>query len=484
MSPHRVLRRLLTGALAGGVLAAATLTGAPAAAGASVAPLSASLVRQLTSVTGAVLPVLVHGATLTDAQHAVAATGMGTVTTFRKVGVVVATGTPSQIAEARTEPGVTYLEGNQRIAFSTTTSHQATRGAEATQTLLGADGRSLDGSGVTVAVIDSGIDPNHPAFAGGKVVRNLKSLCLDEAGTDTACVVDVPAFVDTDTLAVGGHGTHVNGIAAGNPVTLADGSQVSGAAPGAKIVSISTGAVLFIIGAQAGLNWVLDNHANPCAGCPPIKVVNNSYGPAADAPYEPESVTVKIQEQLAREGVVTVWAAGNSGGDGSATTTNPPGHDQMPGIISVASYNDLDNGTRDGQLSEFSSRGSATDPNTWPDLSAPGENIASACRPYLLICSTGLKPQSGPGFLDVGSYNTISGTSMAAPHITGIVAQLFQAAPNATPAQIEEALKATAHRFPGGEPYQDVRGHLTSFDKGAGLVDVVEAARALGATVR
>jgi subtilisin family serine protease len=112
---------------------------------------------------------------------------------------------------------------------------------------------------------------------------------------------------------------------------------------------------------------------------------------------------------------------------------------------------------------------------TGPDLAAPGENVTSSCRLYLPICATGLDPRNGPGLLDVGTFNTISGTSMAAPHVAGIVAQLFQADPSATPAEIEAALKGTTHRFADGAPYTSVGGYPASFDKGAGLVDVVAA---------
>ena len=132
-------------------------------------------------------------------------------------------------------------------------------------------------------------------------------------------------------------------------------------------------------------------------------------------------------------------------------------------------------------MSEFSSRGAAANSATWPDISAPGENILSSCRLYLPICSTGLQPVNGPGLLDVGTYNVISGTSMAAPQITGIVAQLFQAKPSATPGQIENALKSTALKFANGAPYRAVGPYTSSFDKGTGLVDVVAAATSLGA---
>jgi subtilisin family serine protease len=487
---NRSLRRVL--AVGGLSVVTAGLLAAPAQAATSAAPVQAFLADQLAGLTG-VTTVMVHGTDISAARAAVAATGMGVITEFERIGVVVASGTAGQVEAARTRPGVTYLEGNTPIAFTQETSNTATRGAEAVATLTGANGLPLDGSGVSVAVIDSGVDPTHPYFrnedGSSAVVASLKSLCLDESNIGSDCVVPLPTAVDTDTVSGGGHGTHVNGIVAGRPTTLTDGSSLSGAAPGASLVSISTGAVLLIVGADSALNWVLENHEAPCGAgvpatdCPPIKVTNNSYGPIGGGEFDPNSATVKLQRALAAEGVVTVWAAGNDGGDGSESLTNPPGQDPTGGILSVASYYDQDTGTRDGVVSEYSSRGAATDPSTWPDLSAPGENITSSCRLYLPICATGLDPRNGPGLTDVGTFNTISGTSMAAPHIAGIVAQLFQADPTATPAEVEAALKGTTHRYTDGAAYTTAGQYPTSFDKGTGLVDVVAAVEALrGAT--
>jgi serine protease AprX len=459
----------------------------PATAAPDQAAVSPYLARQLTSLTGKTT-VLVHGATLADATRAVTTTAMARTVTFRKISVVGALGTKAQIQSLRTQPGVTYVEAAaQPIRFFQETSNTATRGLEATQTLTGADGTRLTGRGVSVGVIDSGVDPTHPylkeADGSSVVVANLKTLCDP---TESLCSVQrVPSSVDTDTLSLGGHGTHVNGIVAGRPTTLSSGEKLQGAAPGAKLVSLSTGAGLVILGADAALNWVLENHAAPCGAgvpastCPPIKVTNNSYGPTGGGAFDPSSATVKLQRALAAEGVLTVWANGNDGGDGSSSLSNPPGMDPTPGVISVASYFDLDNGTRDGKVSEFSSRGKAGDQSTYPDISAPGENVTSSCRLYLAICSSGLDPKNGPGPLDVGTFNTISGTSMAAPHIAGIVAQLFQANPSATPAQVENALKTTAYKYADGAAYENGPLGTTSFDKGYGLVDVVAAAAAV-----
>jgi len=490
---NRSVRRCL--AMGGLSVVSAAVLAAPAQAAPAdppLAPVQDFLAGELGTLTGAVpTTVLVHGTDVAAARAAVAATGMSAVTEFERIGVVVASGTADQIEAARAEPGVTYLEGNSPIAFTQETSNTATRGAEAVSTLTGANGLALDGSGVSVAVIDSGVDPTHPYFrdddGSSAVVASLKSVCLVESDPSTDCVLPVPTVVDTDTISGGGHGTHVSGIVAGRPTTLSDGGTLTGAAPGASIVSISTGAVLLIVGADSALNWVLENHEAPCGAgvsaevCPPIRVTNNSYGPTGGGEFDPNSATVKLQRALAAEGVVTVWAAGNDGGDGSASVTNPPGQDPTGGILSVASYYDQDTGTRDGVVSEYSSRGAAADPTTWPDLSAPGENITSSCRLYLPICSTGLDPRNGPGLLDVGTFNTISGTSMAAPHIAGIVAQLVQADPSATPAEIEAALKGTTYRFTDGAPYTSVGGWSTSYDKGTGLVDVVAAVSRLTA---
>lgn len=480
----RMLTSLAAGAAA--VIALGLAAPTPASAAPDLASVSPFLSKQLGSLTGTTT-VLVHGTTLASATKAVAAAGMTTSVTFAKIGVVGARGTKAQIQSLRGQAGVSYVEGAaQPIEFFAETSNRATRGLEATQSVTGADGSKLTGKGVSVGVIDSGVDPTHPYFkevdGSSAVVANYKTLCEP---SETLCTVrKVPASLDTDTLSLGGHGTHVNGIVAGRPTSVG-GAVQQGAAPGAKLVSISTGVALVILGADAALNWVLENHAAPCGAgvpastCPPIKVTNNSYGPTGGGVFDPNSATVKLQRALAAEGVMTVWANGNDGGDGSANLSNPPGQDPTPGVVSVASFFDLDNGTRDGTVSEFSSRGKNGDQSTYPDISAPGENITSSCRLYLPICATGLDPQNGPGPMDVGTFNTISGTSMAAPHIAGIVAQLFQANPSATPAQVESALKTTAYKYTNGAAYEAGPLGTTSFDKGYGLVDVVAAAAAV-----
>jgi serine protease AprX len=339
-----VVATVATAALAALALATPASAGL-LSSGQTLAPVQPWLASQL-GVLKAATPttVLVHGTDTAAATRAVQAVGLRRVTTFDKVGVVVATGLPAQVQAVRSQPGVTYVEGNQPIEMLLSTSNKATRGDEARSTLTGANGTALDGKGVSVAVIDSGVDPTHPflqnADGTSAVVKNLKMVC--EPLTESTCAPVDAGALNTDLLSVGGHGMHVNGIVAGRDVTLSDGTKMHGAAPGASLVSISTGAVLFIIGADAALNRVLENHdaprgaGVPASTCPPIKVTSNSYGPTGGGAFDPNSATVKIQRELVKEGVVSVWANGNDGGDCTADMSNPTAKAPTTGILAVA----------------------------------------------------------------------------------------------------------------------------------------------------
>ena len=456
----------------------------------AAAPVQAWLTERLaTAAPDQVLRVYVHADSAAHARTAATAAGLQVVEVFDQVGIAVAQGVPAAVLAARSQPYVSYVEGDRPVRPLLATSNIATRGAEAVATIDGPDGSDLDGSGVSIAIIDSGIDGTHPFFrlpdGSSKVARNLKSACLFLQFTrNDSCFADVPGN-DSDSPSLGGHGTHVAGIAAGVPTRLSNGTRLQGAAPGATLIGLSVGQAISVYGGDSGLNWVLEHHADPCGdgSCPPIKVTNNSYGVGGGSDFDPNSATVKLQRALVAQGVVTAWAAGNDGGDGSgrSQTTNGPGMDPTPGIVMVASYDDRGSGTRDGLVSSFSSRGVRGQLQTYPDLSAPGSNIQSACRAYLPICGTGLAPANGPGALDVATFNIISGTTMATPHIAGIVAQLFEKSPTATPADVERALVDGAYTFTNGAAYEaDPRGGLTSVDKGHGLVDVVRSAGLLG----
>ena len=266
------------------------------------------------------------------------------------------------------------------------------------------------------------------------------------------------------------HGTHTTGTTVGDDGA---GNQI-GVAPGARWIGCRNMNVG--VGTPGTYTECFEFFIAPTdlagGNADPTKrphVMNNSWGCPPSEGCSANSLQ-QIVENTQAAGIFVVASAGNSGSSCS-TVQDPP-------AIYAASYS-VGAINSSNALAGFSSRGPVTIDSSnrlKPDISAPGENITSSCRLYLAICSTGLDFRNGPGLLDIGTFNTISGTSMAAPHIAGIVAQLFQADPTATPAEVEAALKTSAHKYTDGAAY--VGG--TSYDKGHGLVDVVAAVAALG----
>lgn len=448
------------------------------------------------------LLVFVHGEDIDASAAAVKDAGLVPVAEFARIGVTVAAGTPAQLTSLTGAPGVTYLEADQTLSYDLSTSVKAVRAEQARDELRDGSDNAIDGRGITIAINDSGIDGTHPMFDQGgtsKVVRNLKlnPICradvLDALACDGASIGDanddlwIDGFPDTDTTAAGGHGTHVAGIAAGVDVTTADGRAMHGTAPGAKLVGLSHGAGLTLYGTAASMNWVLEHHDAPCGAgadpvaCPPVRIISSSIS-APSGSYDPESVVAKLQDALVADNVVVVWSAGNFGTDATGTEAD---HTQVatvysfkqsptPGVITAANYDDGNTGTREGGIAPSSSKGKIGEVGTYPDLAAPGSLITSACRAYLAVCTTGLDTADP-------NYNTISGTSMSAPHVAGVVAQLLQANPALTPAQVEDILEDSAHKF--GTGYEaDLAGRNaddeTSFDKGHGLLDATAAVAA------
>ena len=518
----------LAGALASAVLAAAVgVTGlaGPAVTARDVATepianLEPKLAVELEDAAAdKPVEVLVGATSAAAAEQAIRNVGLKPFLTFEKVGFSSTSGPAEAIRRLADQPEVTYVQGNRPLQPMMETAPKATRIPEAEAAYAsyakraskrapssgngkgdkdghgpGGDG-ILDGSGVGIAVVDSGMAGDHEMFtdASGKTrLLNIKQLCVNlfscgaTAGDEPDEYFVNATGLDTDVMATGGHGTHVASIAGGKDVTASTGEALRGVARNSSLYGLGAGLGIFVINAAASLNWVLEHHAAPCepfavppvdvaGGCAPIKVVNNSYGSPGE--YSANDFYSVVSEQLVAEGVTVVWAAGNGDeitstdprpNDGSVNLSNPPGQSPVQGVLMVANYDDGGLGTRDGMLNPTSSRGRYGRPTTYPDIAAPGTNILAACRPWLPICSSG----------EDGNYGSISGTSMAAPHVAGVVALLLQANPALTPGQIEDILEDTAYQFSAGGPYEaDPRNpdHTTSFDKGHGLVDVYAA---------
>jgi len=444
---------------------------------------------------------------------------------YRSVGGVFAAGTVADWGAATSSPFATYLEENRKIAFLGDTSAWATRVRVAQEPAAGGPyfdggGSVLTGAGVGIAEVDSGIDASHPDLI-NRVARNFKGICptpglvatatetcygsfltdslLGLAGQDPITplyqFVDVGHGGNSDTTS--GHGTHVAGIVAGEGTastpTYAPGmapavkGTFTGAAPGATLYGFGVGDGDSIFMTTEAYAYI-DEHFDEFT--PRIRVITNSWGDAAGTAYDPASVFSRLTKKLVEQRNVTVlFAAGNgdttnNGGTGTDDRLSSTAKDPTPGVVSVANYDDANSGSRDNIIASSSSRGLATDPTgaTWPDIAAPGTSITATCALGRSACipSTQWAP----------SYTVLSGTSMATPHTAGAVALLLQAHPELTPPQIENLLQESAYKFayrtnpangqPAYVPDPQHPGATSSYDKGAGLLDVPTALNTLG----
>lgn len=311
--------------------------------------------------------------------------------------------------------GTFWIEHDMEMDFlmeQTTTTINATKTWETPIIdALGKEYPAIDGRGITVVVLDSGVDAGHPDLDyGEKTIKNYKS--------DTDFAWREVENGDTSS----GHGTHCAGTVAGNGD--ASGGARKGVAPGAKLIGLSTGEAVSIINALGGMEWVYE-HSKPGHTYEwedPIRVVSNSWGPSP-GDYNPEdSVSIISQKITFENNVLVVFAASNSGGDGTDIQTNPYGN--VPSNIAVAAI------ARDGSgVASFSSRGELGILTTYPDVGAPGVGIwSTAARRTMISVMT---KQSAGGLSNIDPYYfAISGTSMATPHIAGVVALLLQAYPD------------------------------------------------------
>ncbi|MDP9067079.1 MAG: S8 family serine peptidase [Actinomycetota bacterium] len=385
--------------------------------------------------------------------------GLRPVVALTSIDVVYAEGTSRAFSTISRDPRVLRLEANRQLPLLNESATVATRVQELRTPeapYRSPSGGPIDGSGVGVAVLDTGILGTHPDLS-TRMARNYKIVC------DGCPLIETPV---TDTTS--GHGTHVAGIVAGTGAQSQ--GRFAGAAPGVSLYGYGGGETLYMLWAAVAFDHIVQHYDN---FDPRIRVVTNSYGRPRE--FDPDSTISRLVGELVDRGTTVVWAAGNSGGNGSADRLVSDAKNPLPGVISVGNYDDLDSGSRDGLMYSSSSRGRAGSPETYPDVVAPGTHITSTCIQEIQpVCNLGF----GVTTAYHPWYSTIQGTSMAAPHVAGIAALLYQAQPALTPAQVEDLLQDAAHKFADGAPYEpdpQNPGGTVSFDKGAGLVDAVAA---------
>ncbi|BCJ50118.1 hypothetical protein Asp14428_15930 [Actinoplanes sp. NBRC 14428] len=272
--------------------------------------------------------------------------------------------------------------------------------------------RGLDGTGVTVAVLDSGIDATHADFAGRIVAQE-----------------NFTAAPSTDD--VYGHGTHVASIVAGSGAK--SGGRYRGVAPGAKLAigKICEARWCEESAILAGMEWAART----------APVVNMSFG-SDDLPGV-DPVEQAVEDLTAEHGTLFVVAAGNSGALGGHTVGSPGTADSA---LTVGAVDDQD------AIANFSSRGPrAGDEAIKPDITAPGVDIVAAAAANGTL---GTPADEG--------YVTINGTSMAAPHVAGAAAIALQQHPDWSPRLLKGLLMGAARPTEGA----------SVFEQGAGRVDV------------
>lgn len=321
-------------------------------------------------------------------------------------------------------------------------------------------GLPVSGRGVAVVINDSGVDGTHPDHKfGPHLVQNVLGQTNLNSWSGLLPITYVEDVPNTDST--GGHGTHVAGIV-GATGAMSSG-KYEGVAPGADLIGYGSGAALAILDTLGAFDWSLWNQATYG-----IRVITNSWGSTGDTgtafnPDDPINVATK---KAFDRNIVVVFSAGNSGpGEGSITGN----YKKAPWVIAVAA------GDKQGGLASFSSRGIKDRAGivtvdgqlfVWedrPTVTAPGVQIIST-RVVAPVSSLGAADDAAlidPAHLPY--YTTMSGTSMAAPHVAGIVALMLDANPALTPLQVKEILQQTATNMPGMESWQAGAGYVNAY---------------------
>ena len=307
---------------------------------------------------------------------------------------------------------------------------------------LAAEG--IDGSGVTVALVDTGIAP--VSDLAGRVV-NVADPVTGMPGLD--CVNFSGESGCNDSY---GHGTFIAGLIAGSGADSY--GAYGGVARGARLVSIKIAGrdgSADVSKVLAAIQWVVsfkDTYG--------IRVLNLSLGTDSRADYRHDPLNFAV-ERAWTSGIAVIVSAGNRGP--SAGTISKPADDPL--VVTVGAVDDRETwSTSDDTLPNFASRGPTAQGLAKPDIAAPGGHVVSLRSP-----GSHVEEIAPGGPLSGSPYRRGSGTSQSAGVVSGVAALLLQAHPTWTPDQIKAALIATAQtplaRDPAGV--------------GAGVVDAYAA---------
>ncbi len=267
----------------------------------------------------------------------------------------------------------------------------------------------LDGAGIVVANLDTGVDWQHPALL--TKYRGYRERGPAVHWGNWHVSTNEPYLYPGDG---NGHGTHTMGTILGDD---GEGNRL-GVAPGARWIAVKVfdnAGYTYESWIHDAFQWILAPEGDPALA---PDVVSNSWGASSgsDDRFRPDVAVLRAA------GILPIFAAGNKGP--AAGTVSSPG--SLPEALAVGAVDE------EKAIATFSGRG----PSPWgefkPEVVAPGVNIVSAF----------------PG----GGYASAAGTSMATPHVAGLAALLLQASPDLSPAQLESLLTATAEPLGASAP--------------------------------
>ncbi|TGE23329.1 S8/S53 family peptidase [Hymenobacter metallicola] len=378
--------------------------------------------------------------------------------TFRAVPIAGVLATAAQVDALAHNPQVKSLYYNKRLSYYNHDDTHLTgvKRLRADKELTARNkGIPVSGKGIGVLINDSGVDGTHEDIKlGTHLVQNtLGSTNLNsyDAMLPVTYLEGVP---NTDTNS--GHGTHCAGTVGGNGARSS--GKYEGVAPGASLLGYGSGGALLVLDAIGGFDYALTHQYQYN-----IRVISNSFGTSGD--FEPTDPINVITKKAYDRGMVVVFAAGNEGP--GADTHNP--YAIAPWTISVGA------GDRFGRLADFSSRGVkgeggtfVMDGETWsfankPVIVAPGVDVVST-RVIAPVSSLGA--QMDAELLEpahIPFYTHMSGTSMATPHLAGVVALMLEANPSLSPAQVRQILEKTATNMPGRESWEVGAGYVNAY---------------------
>ncbi len=384
--------------------------------------------------------------------------GINTAVTMNELPIAGALATKKQVEALAESPEVRSIYLNEEVTYYNAESTDIT-GVNKVRTdkemTKGNGGMPISGNGIGVVVNDSGVDGTHKDHEFGRnLVQNVLGSTNLQGITGILPITYTENVPNTDTNS--GHGTHVAGTVGGTGAM--SGGKYEGAAPGADLIGYGSGGALFILDGIGGFDYAITHQQEY-----DIRVITNSWGSSGD--FDPNHPINVASKKAYDRGIVVLFAAGNEGP--SENTHNP--YAKAPWVISVAA------GVKDGTLADFSSRGTkgvggtfSMDGMEWtwedrPTITAPGVDIVSTrvLAPLSALAAEKdaelIEPQHLP------YYTTMSGTSMATPHVAGIVALMLEADPTLSPDQVKEIIQHTATNMPGYEAWEVGAGYVNAY---------------------